>query len=160
SLGDERHVPRELDGVAKALFGVEEDARPLQRLALPQPLRKIARTIAESLPLPAPFVLAPAFRESALTEQFDGVIETRFGMERIEVERALIGRKHLGPVLLGGVQGAHRDISQRQTPSRRLACGIDLDRALEEAERSGRLPGKQEIAELKARAEVIRVERE
>ena len=56
-----RRIANELDRVAQSLLGVEEDGSSLQRLPVPEGLRKVAPRVAFCLP--APLVFGPAALE-------------------------------------------------------------------------------------------------
>jgi hypothetical protein len=75
---DQRDVAQELDGVAEALLGMQQDGLAGERLAAPLRLREIARRqVADA---PARLVFFPAGREVAALEQHDPLARDRLGV--------------------------------------------------------------------------------
>src|ERR1700689_4156833 len=86
--GNERHVARELDEIAHALLGHQEDGLTPQILvSAPYRFRAVAEQRTEILSFPAVLVLLPALAKVAETQPRNRGIEVRFGIFRLERDR-------------------------------------------------------------------------
>ena len=91
-FGEELEVAEELDGVAQALFGVEEeDCGGGERFALPAGLLEAAGVGVDFAELPADFVVGPAFFEVAGAELGEGEVVADAGVVGVSGEGGLVG---------------------------------------------------------------------
>ena len=79
--GDERRVAAELDRVAEALLGMQQQDAAAERLARPQ---GCANRRGRAAGPPAPFVFPPAFGELAVQQQSEGQVV--MGIREVRVE--------------------------------------------------------------------------
>jgi hypothetical protein len=90
--GEELEVAEELDGIAQALFGVDEEAGVgWEGFALPAGLGEAAGVWVNFAELPADFVVLPAFGEVAGTELGQGQVVADAGVVAVELEGGLVG---------------------------------------------------------------------
>ncbi len=92
-------VADELDGVAVALLGMDQDAFAAEVRAIPPGFGEVPRLGREVVRLPAPLVFLPALGEAPCEEQRLGPVTVRFGVVGIDAEGAIVARQ-------GGVQRA------------------------------------------------------
>ncbi len=91
ALGDQRGVTAELDRVAEALLGMEENGPALDLLgSKPQWLREIALGVLKLRRCPSPFVFLPAAIEVPQQQPADRFVVMRIGKIRPQRQRALI----------------------------------------------------------------------
>lgn len=81
----------ELQTVAEALFGVEQQGSSTERRAVPLRLDEIAVLQARHAAFPAPFVFGEAFLVLAVHQQRRGKIETHLGVIGFGREGAAVG---------------------------------------------------------------------
>ena len=79
-LGDQGGVAQELDCVADALFGMEQDAPTFEWPAVPQELRIAPGFAQEGAGAPAPFIGRPAGKKIAAQKAYDAELHTGGGM--------------------------------------------------------------------------------
>ena len=89
--GHERDVAEELERVAEALLGVEENGAAGEGGAVPLGLAEIAAEGEEVAALPAPFVLWPAGGKIATVEEEEGEIAVGIGVVGLEGDGLAIG---------------------------------------------------------------------
>ena len=89
ALGRQRQVARELDGVAGALFGMDEQGLSGIGTPVPSGMRALE---GRKLPgLPAPLVLGKAARVVAQLQQGQAQVEVRLGIVGLQRNGALVG---------------------------------------------------------------------
>ena len=92
-LCDQRRIAHELQRIAEALLGAEENRLALQiRFALPHRLRIIGPVLREGFLFPAILVSLPAFAQLAQAKFCDGQIEIGLGTFRLERQRIDVTR--------------------------------------------------------------------
>ena len=90
---DQRHVAAELQGVAEALLGMQQDDDAIpDRLAVPQ-RRGEAPGVAGEVPgLPPPLIVLPALRQPPGQQQHIGEVAVRLGEARPQAQRLAVAR--------------------------------------------------------------------
>ncbi len=134
--GHERQEAQELDGVAEALLGVQQDGLAVERLAAPLRLRKIARR--QVADIPARLVFLPPGREVAAQKVQHAFARGRHAVVRIERARAAKARErlvHAAHVLQREPEVEVRDRKLRRERDRAAAGGFRLFRLPEGAQR-------------------------
>jgi hypothetical protein len=91
-FGEELEVAEELEGVAEALLGVDEEAGAVwERFAVPAGLGEAAGVGVDFAEFPADFVVLPAFPEVAGAELGEGEVVADAGVVGVEVEGGSVG---------------------------------------------------------------------
>ncbi len=91
-VGQGRDIPAELQRVAEALFGVDQQGAPLETLAAqPQRHREITNRRLELAGAPAPFVLPPALGVLAQGQAAHGLMEMGFRIVGLQRQRPVEG---------------------------------------------------------------------
>ena len=120
ALDDAGGELQELDRVAAALFGVDEQRLAVERFAAPQRRGQLAGLAAHLLGPPPPLVLRPAAFVVAQTQQRDGPVEADFGGLGLAADRLLVPRQCLrGPAVHGQ--------RQREIAVRLVGRGVEVD---------------------------------
>ena len=96
---DDRGIPDELDRVAEAVVGIQQDRPALERAAVPGRLGEPGD--GELRALQPPFVLGPAPLEIAHLEPGQGAAEVDLGQVGLDGQRPIIASERLGEMSLG-----------------------------------------------------------
>jgi hypothetical protein len=132
---NQRHVAQELDAVAQALLGVQQDGPAGERLAAPLRLGEVARRqVADT---PARLVLVPAGREVAAQELEHALAGRRHGVvgiERARLAKAREGLVHAVEVLEREAEVEVGDGKARRQRDGPAACGFGVRRMADGAQ--------------------------
>ena len=120
ALGHQRHIAGELEGVAEALLGIEQNGSAAQWLARPSWLGEAAGRAA-LLGAPAPFVLGKAPSEISALQIGERAVEMRLRAFRPEAEYGAEALDRLGPP-------AGSFVYQREVVERVNRVGLEHER--------------------------------
>ena len=95
ALFDERGEADELDGIAQALFGMQQNGAMWKAISPPERLREMPDAWFHLLGLPAPLVILPALGEIAHQQQSVCQIVVRLGMIGLLLDRLSIAAYRL-----------------------------------------------------------------